>query len=63
MCYMPKLLWPAERQDISLGSGLGPAQTMSKACLGLHAAKHVDEDTHLAQDLESHCYYQLGQAS
>lgn len=47
MCYMPKLLWPAERQDISLSSGLWPAQTMSEISFPLCAEKHGDKDRQL----------------
>lgn len=47
MCYMPKLLWPAERQDISLSSGLWPAQTISEISFPLCAERHGDKDRQL----------------
>lgn len=60
MCYMPKWLWPAERQDISSSSGLWPAQTMSKISFPLCGEKRGGKDRQLVQDSESHFYTGLG---
>lgn len=60
MCYMPKWLCPAERQDISSSSGLWPAQTMSKISFPLCGEKRGDKDRQLVQDSESHFYTGLG---